>query len=723
MVKIWFFLYLEMDLVVYEEDEETETGQHTYTAEEVKTLLDKEDDDVEMKEKEEEDMRRRAEKEAEIEDQRQEQRLIEERRRRRKLEQERKEEEKRQTEAKLARAEEEDRLKEEQIRKLEADLTAARAECEKRKRLAAHSRCESEVSSVSGSGNLSFPPGYKAVKSSKIASLAVRHLNGGAAQSITPIGSFSSENDARFSKTNLISDANSLRNISSSFVLETFSCNTCSDRGEHAVLGKKAEGSDGTQQSPPCFVLSDQNFPPLVPVEGEGDCLKIIQVENASLSDLTTVFLAAVEGFAMPAGSVVLICSISHLAAVGTAAYAEDLVRALKAVRAAYGNGVTVMHGIPFLMHGVNEHSTIRALLEIEQWYKNVSASNAKEISSTHDHLVSTLKKAKATSDSPVTTSTPGQTSAPERFLLKMPQNLFSYEKMICISEGFGDQLSLCQPISEGEERVLLESLLNELNEKCGLELSYDITIGREASMSEEDNLYEEEHIEQDPLLQVIMVGDSHGVRTTEELDREILDVTDISEGGWRISENGVEAKAAELRELLEGVDESRTTIVYQLFDNSSYWCRRDDGSRMPPEKIGDGSCHVNGELEIATKDETKRLVSTALPLLRAGGQCRKLILTPAPRFKRSSCCDNKKHCSNRHDKGYASWMEGRLAENRTTIRDYVKMRNIKRATVVQFCGLIGLEEGRSNNLQVVPKCQTNFLKKSSIFFRTFKNI
>ncbi|MFN9943102.1 MAG: hypothetical protein ACK56I_26900, partial [bacterium] len=53
--------------------------------------------------------------------------------------------------------------------------------------------------------------------------------------------------------------------------------------------------------------------------------------------------------FTVPAGTVVLISSASHLAAVGTAAYAEDLVRAFRAIRAVYETGITVMHGIPLL--------------------------------------------------------------------------------------------------------------------------------------------------------------------------------------------------------------------------------------------------------------------------------------------------------------------------------------------------------------------------------------
>jgi hypothetical protein len=104
-------------------------------------------------------------------------------------------------------------------------------------------------------------------------------------------------------------------------------------------------------------------------------------VENASLSDLTTVLLAALEGFTVPAGTVVLISSVSHLAAVGTAAYAEDLVRACKTVRAAYGTGITVMHGIPLLLSGLHCYSTIRSLLEIGTWHKSVIALSTKELS------------------------------------------------------------------------------------------------------------------------------------------------------------------------------------------------------------------------------------------------------------------------------------------------------------------------------------------------------
>ncbi len=41
--------------------------------------------------------------------------------------------------------------------------------------------------------------------------------------------------------------------------------------------------------------LCNQINPPLVPAKGEGDSLKIIQIENASLSELSKAFLGVVE--------------------------------------------------------------------------------------------------------------------------------------------------------------------------------------------------------------------------------------------------------------------------------------------------------------------------------------------------------------------------------------------------------------------------------------------
>ncbi len=73
-------------------------------------------------------------------------------------------------------------------------------------------------------------------------------------------------------------------------------------------------------------ILTDQNFPSMVQVGGgeEGECLKIIQVENGSLTYLVEAFLSVTSGFNMSAATVVPLSSPSYAAATGTAEYAAE---------------------------------------------------------------------------------------------------------------------------------------------------------------------------------------------------------------------------------------------------------------------------------------------------------------------------------------------------------------------------------------------------------------
>jgi hypothetical protein len=145
----------------------------------------------------------------------------------------------------------------------------------------------------------------------------------------------------------------------------------------------------------------------------------------------------------------------------------------------------------------------------------------------------------------------------------------------------------------------------------------------------------------------VIMMDGSHSSRLTDELDNTCLDVTDISVRGWKLTEAAVEEKVRELKEIVVSVDGKRTTIVYQLYDNISYMVKNPDGTRALPTKGRDGRYLVEGRLEILNREEVKRMVGTSIPLLHAGGQCRKVILTPVGRYKYNPCCSITGHVSN----------------------------------------------------------------------------
>jgi hypothetical protein len=139
------------------------------------------------------------------------------------------------------------------------------------------------------------------------------------------------------------------------------------------------------------------------------------------------------------------------------------------------------------------------------------------------------------------------------------------------------------QPIEEGEEYELINTMIDELNAKCGLDLSHEVSLYRPAITSEPDRPDFTDEVTE----RVVMVGGSHSSRLTDNLDDTCLEVMDISVRGWRLSETAVEEKARELSEIVSTTDESRTTIVYQLFDNSSYYVKRPDGSRSLPAEEG----------------------------------------------------------------------------------------------------------------------------------------
>jgi hypothetical protein len=156
-------------------------------------------------------------------------------------------------------------------------------------------------------------------------------------------------------------------------------------------------------------------------------------------------------------------------------------------------------------------------------------------------------------------------------------------------------------------------------------ELSQEYSLYRPSLTNEPDrhDVFEEE------LEKVVLMGGSRSSRMTDELDDTCLEVVDISVRGWKISEKSVDEKVKELTEIVSQCDEKRTTIIYQLYNNCSFFAKKVGGTRALPEKRPDGKYHVEGRLEIATRDEVKRMVRTTIPLLRAGGQCRKIILTP----------------------------------------------------------------------------------------------
>jgi hypothetical protein len=137
------------------------------------------------------------------------------------------------------------------------------------------------------------------------------------------------------------------RNISISATAD-FVCLSC---------GRAHSYKDGAAAGKPLVVvLSDQNFPPMLP-SGRGDCVLVIRVEDGLLSEIESTFIDYVFGGGMtegglPVGSVVIVGSVSHLGTRGLGSYAEDLVKTISSVGARVGGGSEMIPLVPVPLGG-----------------------------------------------------------------------------------------------------------------------------------------------------------------------------------------------------------------------------------------------------------------------------------------------------------------------------------------------------------------------------------
>ena len=214
---------------------------------------------------------------------------------------------------------------------------------------------------------------HTAIHVARLALMSGRSFNTGITSPLPPIGSLAEEEDHdRPSLSFMIHSFATNRNICSSFDTTSLICLTCNYKPEHNVLSGYKDVGPSKYSCPAVFVLADQSFPACLPTGGEGECLKILRLEDGNLSDLVNIFLETVKQFVVPAGSIVLLHSISHLAWAGPAAYSEDFVRARQQIYAVYRSRLTVIGGLPLLANGCTDTNLVQDLATVSIWMETV---------------------------------------------------------------------------------------------------------------------------------------------------------------------------------------------------------------------------------------------------------------------------------------------------------------------------------------------------------------
>jgi hypothetical protein len=452
------------------------------------------------------------------------------------------------------------------------------------------------------------------------------------------MGTFANPDDERAGSCHFRSIREKNMNISFSFDPKNLKCSNCPGRGPHG-MGVGTGGGGGGRQT---IVLSDQNFSPSLPC-AMGDCLKILRVENGTLAELVHGLLDVTGGgSSLPAGSVVLIFSASHLLMAGLAGYVADLATEIEKIERIFKGGVVALPGIPIFVGGNDDSLLTRSLLEFEDWLK---VTGQQFTSKTWNLLSSGIIEEKA-----------GGVYTVQKARYRLPDSLrrTSFTKT-WVSTGW---TSPCEvwPATVEIESELVNSLCSELNSIFGLNLGTEPICSRL------------NHADQENPTRFLLIGGSHTIREANSLSDRGYSVVTCSHRGFRPNLTACKEMAAKVEEALKSCNQSDVIIVH-CYDNVAYMARTEEGGDLPIIQYTNGEWHVMGDLVLASKERMLMYFKHSLHFLKLLENRKVLMMAPLPRYLYAGCCAQPDHVSNSEEPDF----ERRIREGLSEMRGYLK--------------------------------------------------
>ena len=487
---------------------------------------------------------------------------------------------------------------------------------------------------------------YLAITSHNRMRRSAPNLLGGEVLQAARCGALHSKVDPRSKSTQSVHSVRQNRSCTWSIDRQRLSCGCCGRMAGRQVL-----------------VFTDQNFPAILPRQGEGQCLKIVRVEGASMVDLVEEFVDLARRNMACEGSVLLLGSVSHLADVGTTEYALDLARASRRIQYMLGDSIRVLPLPTMLMGGCNDQGVIRAIFEVYGWLDSISGQGG---SGPFPKI--SLKKA---ADIMLVNGV-GEPQRLAHTRIMMPTSLDSLEVKKWSSGGWElvTLPSSSAPLNQQQEEDLIRTLVGELNQLHMVGLDPSPNSNRVVHrLANQNSAY-------------LVVGSSHAAKTAEALEAGGALVETAVITGWRCYPANVERLAGLVKECLSRPDMKEATVVFQCMDNSFYYARTEDGSILQARRGHDGVFHVDGESILAPKELQFRQFEAMMPILKEAGDRRVILVPLIPRYLYGKCCSDRDHIPNFANPGYREQVENSVLDSRRYLKDFSFRLGLKTARV-----------------------------------------
>jgi len=514
-----------------------------------------------------------------------------------------------------------------------------------------------------------FPPEYNTIRAARANGQPTKQLGGNVLASRndtakTSHGSFELEGDNRQCTVKNFHIPALKRNASASAHRDKpgdpLLCTACEDR--HRL----------DQNVPVCIFLTDQNFPPSLPVS-DGMCACILRIEDALLGefpDLLSEYFGKGKNCAIAENSVIILGSISHLAQRGLSNYVEELVRAAGNIRAAANKDIYVCHYVYTPLGGVDDPALIRELLDLDTWL-NADRTHSATLPDARKKLWETIKGQ----------GLPPDNAAAESRIYYIPENMRNPRKIRTISGSLTTGLpKKIRAFSEEEESGVILALLQEVDANFGVKIgnpSFNrccATVGTEDSGGSK----------------FVIFGGSHAARIAEQLSKLGANTEVYTRGGWLLNKETATEMCNKIRDLDVGEGGIDDVVVIDLLSNSSFFGTSEDGVPEIAKKDGAGKYHIEGDIMVATPAMARAKLKLLSNLLPSDKNIQYILIAPTPRYISDPCCGSALHCTNFAEKGYRGEILNGLEAIEEVIKNFANDEGI-RATVFNPAKVLGI--------------------------------
>jgi hypothetical protein len=358
-------------------------------------------------------------------------------------------------------------------------------------------------------------------------------------------------------------------------------------------------------------------------------------VENASLSELSGIFIEIMENKFIKPGSCVLISSLSFLSRVGVSAYAAEWRICINMLTSKWP-GILVCPVFP-IHFSVIPGSLFGDLLVLHSWFSKMYTGTNQGLSQAWDRYVEHLRnfsEGAENLDSP-------ETSSP---LLPSTLDLNSG----FVTHKFASSTTSPAVIFSFDRHTAYELLLSLA---VSLRRGFSISANPEVILARELAAAGESAKEPGKVKTIILAGASNLGSLKPIFQAHGATVIDLTKPGWMITEKNLESLKNELSALSHMED---TAVIFDIFGNSAYKFKHVDGTLVLPFRVG-GGYHFLGDISMDSDGKIGELISQAKPVFCAVKDLLCLIMPPNPRYVFNGCCTDRSHSTNLGSDSYPS--------------------------------------------------------------------